>query len=156
MPDEDVTEVIAPTTTDDKMLVTDELPSWLSEVEEDQAEALPPFPEEEEGELLPPEPVEAIDDEDLPDWLQEADESGLDEDAFIPEFESAPPSYAVTDSADLAIDEENLPDWLRDVQEEATESAVELPEADQVGPEIDDEDLRKEARSCLPKTILII
>ena len=118
-------ELTVSATTDDKLVVTDELPSWLREVEEDQEELPAAFEAPEQPEPILAEADEDISDEDLPDWLREAEGSSLDEQSFEPEFETAPPSYSLTDSSDTAIDEENLPDWLRDVQEDEVEPVPE-------------------------------
>jgi hypothetical protein len=122
---QEVEEIVTATTDEDKLVVADELPSWLREVDE-TAEELPPTFDQ-----VAPEPIvsevgedETSIEEEVPDWLQEAEDSSLEEEDFGPQFEAAPPSYRVTDSTDT-IDEENLPDWLRDVQEDESEAVSE-------------------------------
>ncbi|MCG3212109.1 MAG: hypothetical protein FOGNACKC_05756 [Anaerolineae bacterium] len=153
-------------TADDHMIIEEDLPDWLRDVEEEAAEpaaetetGLPAWlenlPEEAEAEVRfePAQPVEArmaddnlIEEDELPDWLQEVQEESGEElfeteemeetlaeeaelDDVLPEWlaevsvtddDGFEPSEPSPDDLDiLDEDEEDLPDWLREVQAEA-------------------------------------
>jgi hypothetical protein len=113
---------------DDKMVVEEDLPDWLREVDLEEETSAVPAPTTASGyddkivaeEDLPdwlrdteeePTPIEFGGDEGLPDWLRDTEE----------EEAEAPVGAAISEAGsedDKMIVEDDLPDWLRDVEEE--------------------------------------
>jgi hypothetical protein len=124
-------------TAGDKIIVEDDLPDWLRDVEEEASV-------EPAGGLSAPSSDRKVSDigtfdvegdkivveDDLPDWLREVEAETL--------FEDVAETSANVGDLDL-IDEDDLPDWLRDAQEE---SALEAPASPRpASAKLDEEDL---------------
>jgi hypothetical protein len=115
------------------MVVEEELPDWLREVEEeaeltsDESELVPSFEDVS---------VPTAGDE-LPGWLRKVEESDTDTEALLFEHEAAPQAVSSA-TPEVEIDEAELPDWLREVQE--GEEAEEQPVAVQAEAEAPAED----------------
>ena len=127
----------------DKMVVEDDLPDWLQEIEEADDPLLEiPAAEAPSPASEPLESVATVEDEadkmvvedDLPDWLQEVEEEG-EPLLEIPAAEAPSPASeplesvaTIEDEADKMVVEDDLPDWLQEVEDEG-EPLLDIPAA---------------------------
>jgi len=143
---------------DDKMVVEDDLPDWLQDVEDEDSPAPEPIPttfasdddmmvaDDDLPDWLSAEADEKFDedqgDEDLPDWLSDIEEEDTEEELPPqPETASAPAAPIINEN-DIDIEEDDLPDWLKDVQEddEPVPEPISSPVTDEVAASLDTDD----------------
>ena len=114
---------------DDKMVVSDDLPDWLQDMESDDSPAAPEptatTPDEDSDDI-------AVASDDLPDWLQDIDEdeseisAAANEDDkmvvsddlpdWLQESEDDEPEPLIAAPASVDTASDNLPDWLQDIE----------------------------------------
>lgn len=87
-------------------------PDWISGLVDEES-----F-EEDASEETPDPDTFSLDNDDLPDWLRDTEESGEPAGPAVEEPAEASPEEAET----FSLDDEDLPDWLRDIEEPAAPS----------------------------------
>lgn len=123
----------------DKMVVEEDLPDWLREVEAKEVEG-GLLLDTVRDELISGGGEPGLPEADLPDWLREVETTEIAAEE-LPSYETAaqglPEPAAPVDLEHLDVEEEDLPDWLREVQAEADATPPARTAAEPLPPSLD-------------------